>query len=73
MRLLIILLFIISSKAYSYEIDCDSIQSHNLAYEENSLDKITEYQRRQLEKKLLLTMTLVLDRLQQKILLEITK
>ena len=73
MRLLIILLFIISIKAYSYEIDCDSIQSHNLAYEENSLDKITEYQRRQLEKKLLLTMTLVLDRLQQKILLEITK
>ena len=73
MKLLIIIIFILGFKTYSHELDCDSIESRNLVCEQDSLDTITEYQRRQLEKKLLQTMTLVLDRLQQKILLEITK
>ena len=67
MRLLIILIFIISINTYSHEFHCTEDTCSQ------STEVLTEYQRRQLEKKILQTMTLVLDRLQQKILLEITK
>ncbi len=52
----------------AHEIDCTETSCTD-----ESIDILNDYQKRQLEKKILQTMTLMLDRLQQKILLEMTK
>ncbi len=70
MKIIQICLFLVFFKLNlsAHELDCSK---NSCTYE--NIEILNDYQKRQLEKKILQTMTLLLDRMQEKILMEKSK